>query len=339
MKPQIFAPLLLTLTFTATLRAEPTWEGDFETGDLSQWSYLLNEEGLSVVSDPVQSGMSAGRIEITKDNLWSNGLNRVEFQHKPKAELIAEGGSVYFGWSVFLPETLTQDDHQIGYWETDVTYQQVMSLHARGEDLSFNSNSPFNLHWQGEGLLTAEQWHRIVYHVQWSGDAASGRVSLWFDGQKVVDEAAAKTYLGNPAFIQLGILRDTIDDVEVMVVDDALEGSTFEDVAMLDDFPPVETPAAEDPMDTPEAEPTVSDSPSTVSDPPSTASDATAQPASGDVTDPPKDSTASPAADSAAKEKSSSSCAMSTRSSGSLSWLSLALGSLLLGGRRRLRRG
>jgi hypothetical protein len=80
-------------------------------------------------------------------------------------------------------------------------------------------------------------WHRVVFHVVWGADYDTGRVSLWFDGEKVVDSVSARTYLGNPAFIQLGILRDTIVTPETLFIDEALEGSSFEDVALLDRFP------------------------------------------------------------------------------------------------------
>lgn len=78
----------------------------------------MTEEGLRVVQDPVLAGSNAGQMTITGKNLWSNGLNRVELQHKPEASLIAEGSEVSFGWSLYLPVALTSDDHQLGYWET-----------------------------------------------------------------------------------------------------------------------------------------------------------------------------------------------------------------------------
>jgi hypothetical protein len=223
--------------------AEPVWRGDFETGDLSQWSYLLLEEGLSVVQDPVLEGQSAGQVLITDQNLWSNGLNRVELQHKPQPTAVADGSEVTFGWSVYLPDALTEDDHQLGYWETDNTYRQIMSLHARGETLTFNTQQPPKVHWEGSARLTPGTWHRFVYHVVWSSDIGAGRVSLWFDGEKVVDAITARTYLGDPAFIQIGILRDTIAKTETLFIDEALEGTTYDDVALSARFPLIASPA------------------------------------------------------------------------------------------------
>lgn len=230
-----FATLfVVTSTSCPSALAEITWRGDMETGSLFQWTSRLNEDGLSVSQEQVLDGDYSARIEIDDQDLWPNGLNRVELQRKPISELTRVGSEVYFGWSVYLPEELTEDDHQLGYWETDVSYDQIMSLHARGSRLSFNTNRPYVEHWSAEGTLTAAQWHRIVYHVAWSDEQAGGEVSLWFDGQKVVDSVGVQTYLGNPAFIQLGILRTTIAEVETLYVDEALEGTSLYDVALDD---------------------------------------------------------------------------------------------------------
>ncbi len=259
----------LTSCFTAwteSALAEPSWRGDMESGDLGQWSYELNPEGLTVVDDPVLGGSHSARVVITDQNLWSNGLNRVELQRKPDPSLTANGSQVYFGWSLYLPQELTSDDHQLGYWETEETYRQVMSLHARGTELSFNTQQPAQVQWTGPGKLTAGVWHRVVYHVVWGEDYDTGRVSLWFDGEKVVDSVHSRTYLQNPSFIQVGILRDTIATVETLYIDEALEGTTFEDVALLDKFPLVTpTPAAAPPATTPS--PTTSASPAPAATP------------------------------------------------------------------------
>lgn len=235
---QATSALVACVASPATAAATETWRGDMETGNLGQWSYQLNAEGLSVVDDVVFQGEHAAKVEITPERLWSNGLNRVELQRKPATELTRNGTEVYFGWSLYVPTALTDADHQLGYWETEQTFAQVMSLHARGKNLSFNTNQPAKEHWRGEGRLTPGQWHRVVYHVVWSDKADSGKVSLWFDGEKVVDNATARTYLDQPAFIQIGILRDTIDDEETLYLDEAFEGSSFDDVALTNGVAP-----------------------------------------------------------------------------------------------------
>lgn len=238
--PAAAAAVLLALTGTAS--ANGTWRGDMETGHLGQWSYQLNGEGLSLASDVVLRGKHSAKVRITPENLWSNGLNRVELQRKPAPELTRNGSQVYFGWSLYLPTALSTDDHQLGYWETEETFVQVMSLHAQGQDLSFRTNQPAKEHWRGAGRLTPGVWHRVVFHVLWSDQADAGKVSVWFDGERVVDNVTARTYLEHPAFIQVGILRDTIETVETLYLDEAFEGATYADVALQDGVPPQATP-------------------------------------------------------------------------------------------------
>jgi hypothetical protein len=74
-------------------------------------------------------------------------------------------------------------------------------------------------------------WHNVALSIHWSKDATLGRVSAWFDGVIVVDQAAASTLADdNPHFIQLGILRDTISTPEKLVIDDAVHVSTADEL-------------------------------------------------------------------------------------------------------------
>ncbi|HEY4187600.1 MAG TPA: heparin lyase I family protein, partial [Polyangia bacterium] len=105
-----FVGIALAMTLSAScatprsrLSVAPSWRGDFETGDSSQWSYILNPRGLSVVAAPVAEGRRAARVEIRPGDLWPNGLNRVELEHKPEPATVAEGKASFFAWSFFVP--------------------------------------------------------------------------------------------------------------------------------------------------------------------------------------------------------------------------------------------
>ena len=70
----------------AVAHAEPAWSGDFETGDLAQWNYLLNPtinrvDYITLEEGEVAQGDYAARIELHNDAVWGNGLKRVEMQH------------------------------------------------------------------------------------------------------------------------------------------------------------------------------------------------------------------------------------------------------------------
>ncbi|MCR9161068.1 MAG: polysaccharide lyase [Nannocystaceae bacterium] len=243
MRPARFAAVLFglaSLALPTIARAEPVWFGDFETADLSQWNFLLNPtiEGndyITIEETEVAQGSYAARVELHNDAEWGNGLKRVELQHRPEDARTAEGATTFFAWSVFLPEELpVEPSQQIGYWESNGSFQQMMAFQAEGTTLTFVTRRPDNVvQWEGKGVLTAGQWHRIAMSVTWSTNADSGLVNLWFDGEQVVTDGVAQTLAdGNPHFVQIGLLRGQIefDDVPVILLDHALEGDSLEDV-------------------------------------------------------------------------------------------------------------
>ncbi|AGP34737.1 polysaccharide lyase [Sorangium cellulosum] len=226
----------LVATVATGASAAPVWTGDFETGDLSQWNTSLNGEHISVVTSPVLQGTRAGQIQLTNDAVWpGNGIKRVELNHKPAAGRTAEGAQTYFAWSFYLPEALAADPPtQIGYWESDGSYNQVMSFEVVGQNISFATRKPANkVHWQANGAVTPGVWHRIALHVKWSTNPSQGSVDVWFDGEQVVTAGQAQTLAdGNPHFTQLGLLRNPSEftDSPILILDDAVEGDTLEDV-------------------------------------------------------------------------------------------------------------
>lgn len=236
-RPMGLAAVLATAALTAapSAHAAPVWTGDMETGDLSQWNTPLNGEHITVVKSPVLQGMYAAQIQLTNDAVWPNGLKRVELNHRPTPERTAEGAETYFAWSFYVPEVLPEDPYQeIGYWESDKTYQQMMAFDVRGEKIEFITRKPQNVvQWEADGKVTAATWHRIAIHVKWSKDATKGFVDVWFDGEQVVNKGAAQTLADdNSHFTQLGLLRGKVEfeDAPILLVDDAVEGDSVEDV-------------------------------------------------------------------------------------------------------------
>ncbi|XXX79471.1 polysaccharide lyase [Sorangium sp. So ce134] len=225
----------LAATVTTGASAAPVWTGDFETGDLKQWDTSLNGEHISVVTSPVLQGTRAGQIQLTNDARWPNGIKRVELNHKPAAGRTAEGKETYFAWSFYLPEALAADPPtQIGYWESDQTYNQMMSFEVVGQNISFATRKPANkVHWEAAGKVTPGVWHRIALHIKWSTNQSQGSVDVWFDGEQVVTGGQAQTLAdGNAHFTQLGLLRNPAEftDSPIIILDDAVEGDTLEDV-------------------------------------------------------------------------------------------------------------
>ena len=224
-----FLAALLVLS-AITVSAEVIWRADFETGTTEQWKSTPKNDGVKVVTSPVREGKYALRIDGTnaarrKDN------DRIEFQHQPKPPGTAEGTERYFGWSVFLPQKLTDDHHCVGYFETRNSWTQLMAFEARGEDVKYSTRVPYALRWTGKGKLTPGRWHDFAVHVLWSRDPKKGFVEVWFDGEKVVPKAMTATLRDeNPAFFQIGFFRKTSDVPETILFDNVVEATTLADV-------------------------------------------------------------------------------------------------------------
>src|SRR5690606_16933938 len=114
----------------STARAAVSWVGDFETGDTSQFSNLLNPEvggsaTISVTTERAAQGTYAGRVQLVNAAEWSNGLKRVEFQHLPAEGIVAEGQTSCFAMSYYLPEVFPRGVEQtIAYWESNERFRQ-----------------------------------------------------------------------------------------------------------------------------------------------------------------------------------------------------------------------
>lgn len=231
--PLLVCTAALAMTLTTGASAATVWTGDFETGDISQWNTALNGGNISIVTSPVLQGSRAAQIRLTNDARWSNGMKRVELNHKPASARTDEGAETYFAWSFYLPEALAASPRtQIGYWESDQTYQQVMSFEVEGQRIRFSTRKPQNkVHWEADGMVTPGVWHRIAMRIKWSKTA--GSVDVWFDGEQVVTQGAAQTLADdNDHFTQIGLLRDQVEfqDTPILILDDAVEGDTLADV-------------------------------------------------------------------------------------------------------------
>jgi MYXO-CTERM domain-containing protein len=227
--------LLAPLVSSASARAAEVWKGDMETGDLSEWSFLANPAHIEVTGSPVAAGSHAAQITLTNDATWPNGLKRVELNHKPDDARTAEGATTWFAWSFYLPAELPTDPtQQIGYWESNNSWQQMMAFEVSGQHISFSTRQPTDVvQWQADGAVTPAQWHRIALGITCSQDPSVGKVDVWFDGAQVVTGASARTLADqNALFTNVGLLRGAIEfaDSPVIVIDDAVEGDSAADV-------------------------------------------------------------------------------------------------------------
>lgn len=231
----IFLLLSILISSGCTTQEAHLWRGDFESGDLSQWSYLLNPNGLSVQDTCVYEGQYAGQAMITgePDMLWhgNENLNRTEFNYKPAAERIGEGKETFFGWSFYLPQPLSENKHEIGYWESDKSYRQMLRFNITGEDISFQESAAATPFWVKPGFASAGKWHDLVLHIGWSTDATKGFTQVWLDGEDMGKQFFKTLHASDESmFTQIGILRAREDRVEKIYIDNVREGKSLKQV-------------------------------------------------------------------------------------------------------------
>jgi hypothetical protein len=230
------AGLLLVFTSSA-VSAAVLWKGDFETGNLTQWTTTLNprtgtRDNITVVRSPVFEGVNAAQLVIHPDDLWPNAHNRVELHQDGMRT--AEGQTTFFSWYFHLPANAKQHN-DIAYWETQgPEYQQSMAFYvdpsAGGTQIGFRTTTDGMQRWTAP--IGIGQWHQLAMQILWSTNAATGRISVWLDGRPVISNLAARTKPNAAAlFIQVGYHRNaTQPDVETIFIDNAIEGTTLNDV-------------------------------------------------------------------------------------------------------------
>jgi hypothetical protein len=138
-------------------RSAVLWQGDFETGDLSQW------DGTNLI----KTG--------DRDNLILVG------------DQVAEGA--------YAAPADAEIRSNIGYGESLATFRNTMSFFIEpseggGTDLVFGTGNLGETE-RFRRKLALGQWHRIAIHNHWSQDQADGRVNVWYDGEQVVTDAVA----------------------------------------------------------------------------------------------------------------------------------------------------
>lgn len=204
------------------------WQGDFETGDISQWNTPVNPAGLSVTSECVFDGKHAGKVRLTGDDafLWKGNkfLNRSEFHHRRAAGNTHEGKETFFAFSFYLPKKLSEHKHELGYWESDKTWQQMLRFNIVGSELSFQETAAKEVLWTLPEGAVPGQWHRVALHIHWSTDPEVGSAEVWVNGKHM-----GKNHFKNlPTtdalmFTQIGILRTQEKTVAEILIDGAME--------------------------------------------------------------------------------------------------------------------
>lgn len=229
-----FLKLAPVLLLPAIASASTVWKGDFETGDLSQWTRAQSvaADRLQVVSDIRREGSKALKVTVRQgDNPISASGNRNEVVYLTEE---AQGSEYYYKWSTLFPSNypiantwqLFAQWHQEGCCGSPplefYVIGQQMYLRAGGGNGKIIWNGP----------LVRGQWNDFVMHVKWSSNPKVGFVELYRNGKLVAPKTYAATQFGGERnYLKLGLYRDnSISQVGVVYHDGFAMGTTLDDV-------------------------------------------------------------------------------------------------------------
>lgn len=236
------------------------WRGDFETGNLSQWSGVhCLADRVRVVTSPVRQGTYAARFEVQEgDDPIGSGGERCELK---KSTGEGEGVESWWAWSTYFPDDFNPNPSTswniYTQWHgTDATGQPNVAFDAspasdslafvlkvRGGSATTPTVNRFSL-----GPVGRNHWYDFVFHVYWS--SSGGFIELWLDGANIIERTQMPTlYAGQGVYLKQGFYRGASELTTVLLHDGARWGETCADVDCPE--PPIEVdpivPANESP--------------------------------------------------------------------------------------------
>jgi uncharacterized protein (TIGR03382 family) len=248
-----FLRLVPLLLVPAIASASTLWKGDFETGNLSQWSreQSVASDRLQVVTDVVREGRYALKATVRKgDNPIGASGNRNEVLYLSRE---TPGQEYFYKWSTLFPN----DYPSANSWQLFAQWHQdgccgspPLEFYLTGEEMRVRvGGSSGRILWHAP--LQRGHWNDFVLHVKWSADPKQGFVELYKDGQLVIPKTMVATQFGSEKnYLKLGLYRDASISPTASVYHDGFTMGTS-----LQDVMPAAPVAAETPAPPPASTP------------------------------------------------------------------------------------
>jgi hypothetical protein len=191
------------------------WAGDFECGDLSQWTreQQAAADRIAVIASPVHQGSRAAKFTVRYGDLHSNG-ERAEVLYNPTGGEAREGEERWYKWWTMFDasypshpawQLFTQWHHSGSSGSPPVEFL------VNGEEIRFSTRECGSCTATVRVLdatLDRGVWHEFILHVKWSSDAAVGFVEVWYDGSLAVPRTNVTTlYPGQTNYLKQGLYR------------------------------------------------------------------------------------------------------------------------------------
>lgn len=199
--------------------ARPSWVGNYETGDFSQfqrapWNYAPRRP--TIARSPKRKGRFIGRYEIRAGGSRSESV--------PRTRSFRPGQSRWFGFSTRLKRgfpTSTSAFQVLAQWKNDGEGSPPLQLNvSRGRYQvsggwgwpGTNSPSTPKLAARDLGRARPRRWDDWLVRVKFSSDPSVGFVSVWRNGRKVVSRwhpRGGTLYPGLRSYLKVGYYRST----------------------------------------------------------------------------------------------------------------------------------
>jgi Polysaccharide lyase len=209
------------------------FNGDWETGDLSQWDMIqrVADDRITIAQDPRRQGNFAGRFEVRPgDNIGDTS---------PRAEVASylheqEGEERYYRWFTYFdpnfPTEYEDDFITFTQWRAVDEHDAYTAFMVWGDEIELRRDGT---RWSTP--LVKGVWHEFIYHVKWSPDPNVGFIELWYDGELVFPKFNIETMGGSPGdavenYVKQGLYKEDNIPTGVLYHDGFVSGTSLEAV-------------------------------------------------------------------------------------------------------------
>jgi hypothetical protein len=225
-KQQYLIFFLLFLSFQSLAMSNSVkWQDAFRESSLFNWDYQLNPKAIKLVKDPINLTNDVALFRLSDKETWPNGQTRVELKHNVINS--EENATTTFEFKS-LTTTLFSQKNSIVYWESENTYKQAFSFSIepieKKNHLVFSTNFPSTkVHFSIP--LNDNEWNSITTKVTWSINADRGKLNVFVNDKKLVDELIIQTKSDqNAMFVQMGLHRNIVSaSVDQIYIKDVSE--------------------------------------------------------------------------------------------------------------------
>lgn len=224
---------LLALTGATQASPQPSWRGDFESANLTQWDGVQDvaADRVSIEQSVVRQGRYAARFEVRPGDHWAGLAGERAEVMKSVGE--TAGADSYWAWSTLFPASFTSDP--TAGFQMFTQWHSSSNTNVSGITFQVDGNrlvvriaggaTPDRWRQYDLGPLVRSAWQDFVMHVHW-GSGNDGVVDIWHNGTLVVSHAVGPNIgIGLGTYVKQGFYRPSSSTTSV-VYEDAMRYST-----------------------------------------------------------------------------------------------------------------